>query len=166
MTSALRTLDDSRADPDTSRLVAPVLAAAEARCDAEGLRLTSGRRRVLEILVAEGRALGAYAILDRLRAAGVPAHPPVAYRALDFLVRHGFAHRVRKHNAFVACAYPGEPHTPALLVCRICAVVDETHAGHARNALGTAARASGFRIEHTVVEADGVCPDCGDTSDG
>jgi hypothetical protein len=59
---------------------------------------------------AEHRALGAYAVLDQLREAGFGSQPPVAYRALDFLVAHGFAHKIERLNAFVACAHPGESH--------------------------------------------------------
>jgi Fur family zinc uptake transcriptional regulator len=80
------------------------------RCAAEGLRLTPVRRKALELLLKEHRALGAYAILDRLRAAGFGSQPPVAYRALDFLTQHGFAHKIERLNAFIACAHPGESH--------------------------------------------------------
>lgn len=149
-------MDDHGAEDRAAR----TLVAAEAHCAAHGLRLTPSRRRALEILAAEGRAIGAYDVLDRLRRDGFGAHPPVAYRALDFLVRHGLAHRLGRRNAFVACAHPGEAHTPALLVCRLCDAVEEARSAPARRALGAAARASGFRIEDAVVEAEGVCPAC------
>ena len=140
--------------------VAATLAAAEAHCAARGLRLTPSRRRALEILASAGRALGAYEVLDHLEEGGFGAHPPVAYRALDFLVTHGLAHRLERRGAFVACAHPGEAHAPALLVCRLCDAVEEARAAPTRGALGVAARASGFRIETAIVEAEGVCPAC------
>ncbi|MEL6211496.1 MAG: transcriptional repressor, partial [Pseudomonadota bacterium] len=61
-------------------------------------RATPTRRRVLEILLETQCALGAYDILHRLRAEGMPAQPPVAYRALDFLMRHGLVHRIERLN--------------------------------------------------------------------
>ena len=84
-----------------------LLAAAETRCAKESLRLTPVRRKVLELLLQEHRALGAYAILDLLREAGFGSQPPVAYRALDFLAEHGFVHKIERLNAFVACVHPG-----------------------------------------------------------
>lgn len=145
---------------DHAACVAQALAAAEARCGAEGLRLTPVRRKVLELLLREHRALGAYAILDLLREAGFGSQPPVAYRALDFLAEHGFVHRIERLNAFVACAHPGESHSPAFMICRLCDGVAEAQSRPARGALGAAARAAGFHIEKTVVEAEGVCPAC------
>ncbi len=140
------------------------LSAAEARCTSEGLRFTPVRRKVLEILLQEHRALGAYVILDKLRDEGFGSQPPVAYRALDFLVTNGLAHKIERLNAFIACAHPHEPHAPAFMICRLCDAVAEAHSSSARGALGAAARATGFRIERTVVEAEGVCPACAKTT--
>ncbi|MEL6838575.1 MAG: transcriptional repressor [Pseudomonadota bacterium] len=150
---------------DHKACVADGLAAAEARCAAQGLRLTPVRRKVLEILLQEHRALGAYALLDLLRDAGFGSQPPVAYRALDFLAEHGFVHKIERLNAFVACAHPGETHSPAFMICRLCDAVAEAHSMPAKGALGDAARAAGFQIEKTVVEAEGICPACVDKAD-
>ena len=117
---------------------------------------------MLELLLREHRALGAYAILDLLRDAGFGSQPPVAYRALDFLVDNGFAHKIERLNAFVACTHPGATHSPAFMICRVCEAVAEAHSTPAKGALGDAARAAGFQIERTVVEAEGVCPACAD----
>lgn len=150
---------------DHAACVSDALAAAEARCAADGLRFTPVRRKVLEILSQEHRAFGAYAILDRLREDGFGSQPPVAYRALDFLVANGFAHKIERLNAFIACVHPSEVHAPAFMICRLCDAVAETQSSPARGALGDAARATGFRIERTVVEAEGVCPSCVDKAD-
>lgn len=145
---------------DHSICVSEALAAAETRCAADNLRFTPVRRRVLEILLQEHRALGAYAILDKLREDGFGSQPPVAYRALDFLVANGLAHKIERLNAFIACVHPSHAHTPAFMICRLCDAVAEARSSPARGALGDAARATGFRIERTVVEAEGVCPSC------
>ena len=150
---------------DHGACVTDTLAAAEARCAADSLRFTPVRRKVLEILLQEHRALGAYAILDKLREDGFGSQPPVAYRALDFLVVNGLAHKIERLNAFIACVHPSHAHTPAFMICRLCDAVAETHSSPARGALGDAARATGFRIERTVVEAEGVCPSCVDKAD-
>ena len=145
---------------DHAACVAEALAVAEARCGAEGLRLTPVRRATLAILLAEHRALGAYAILDRLSAGGFGSQPPVAYRALDFLVANGLAHRIERLNAFVACDRPGVAHAPAFMICTRCEAVAEAPAAPGRGALDDAARRAGFRIERAVLEAEGVCPAC------
>ena len=127
---------------------------------ARGVRLTPVRRRVLEILLERHRALGAYEVLERLAAEGLGKQPPVAYRALDFLVENGLAHRIRRLNAFAACMHPGEAHAPAFLICRECNTVAEAPAEAVRAALDGAAAALGFLVERSTVEALGLCPSC------
>lgn len=150
---------------DHAACVSETLAEAEARCATGRLRFTPVRRKVLEILLQEHRALGAYTILDRLRENGFGSQPPVAYRALDFLVLNGLAHRIERLNAFIACAHPGQAHAPAFMICRLCEAVAETSSSTAGGALTNAARATGFVIERTVIEAEGLCPTCVDKAD-
>jgi Fur family zinc uptake transcriptional regulator len=145
---------------DHAHCIEDGLAAADAHCRTAGVQLTAARRRVLEILLERHRAMGAYEVLDILREEGLGSQPPVAYRALDFLVKQGFVHRIERLNAFIACAHPGEDHTPAFLICRICDRVAEATSDARKGRLGDAARAAGFRIERAVVEAVGLCPDC------
>lgn len=142
--------------------MARTVAVVEAICAARGLRLTALRRSALAILLEEHKALGAYEVLARMAAEGFGTHPPVAYRALDFLVEHGFAHRLEGSNAFVACADPATRHRPAFMVCRLCRAVAEAEATPAEGALRPSASEIGFRIERTVVEAEGVCAACSD----
>ena len=142
---------------DHAACVTSALATAEAECAARGLQLTPVRRRVLEILLESHVAIGAYDLLPRLENDGFSAQPPVAYRALTFLIEAGFAHRIEGLNAFVACARPGQSHDPAFMICRTCHRVAE---GEAPARLSSGAEAQGFRIEHAVVEAMGLCPAC------
>ncbi|WP_375688156.1 transcriptional repressor [Pseudooceanicola sp. LIPI14-2-Ac024] len=139
---------------DHAACVASAMDTAQATCDARKLQLTPVRRRVLEILLENHAAMGAYDVLDRLAAEGLGSKPPIAYRALNFLVENGFVHRVEKLNAFVACGHPGESHVPALLICRACGHVAEAEAQ------APISTATGFVIESTVVEAEGLCPSC------
>ena len=145
---------------DHKSCISDGLSAVDAYCAENGLQFTAVRRRVLEILLQEHRAMGAYDILDMLRAEQLGSQPPVAYRALDFLVRHGFAHKIERLNAFIACAHPGHDHTPAFLICRACDAVAEAHAEPTRGMLGRAAYDTGFAVEQAVVEAVGLCPTC------
>lgn len=143
---------------DHSNCVKSALASVEETCTREKLRLTPVRRRTLEILLESHEALGAYDVLARLDAEGLGDKPPVAYRALGFLVENGFAHKIERLNAFVACAHPGASHDPAFMICRSCGKVAEADAGP--GPLGESAADTGFRIEKTVIEAEGICPAC------
>lgn len=136
------------------------VAAVEMQARARKLRLTPIRRRVLEILLEDHRALGAYDVLAKLEAEGLGAHPPVAYRALDFLVEHGFAHKLERRNAFVACDRPDAGHRPAFLICRDCAAVAEADSAGVARALAQTASGAGFEIETAAIEAEGLCPAC------
>lgn len=150
---------------DHAHCTGDVLAKAETMARDKGLRLTPVRRRTLEILLEDHRALGAYDVLQRLAAEGFGNQPPVAYRALEFLVEQGFAHRVRRLNAFTACMHPGEAHAPAFLICRACNSVAEAPAEPVRAALDAAAAQIGFRVERSNVEALGLCPNCAGASE-
>lgn len=150
---------------DHAHCATHALAQAEAHCAAEGLRFTPVRRATLELLLREHRAVGAYELLDWLNAAGYGSQPPVVYRALDFLVAHGFAHKIERLNAFIACTHPGTDHSPAFLICRNCETVAEAQGDLGVNRLEQAAETSGFQIERTLIEAEGICPACAENGD-
>ncbi len=159
-TPAHQSADPAFAAHDHAHCASGALARAESVATAAGARLTPVRRRVLEILLEDHRALGAYEVLRRLADDGFGNQPPVAYRALEFLVEHGLAHRIQRLNAFTACTHAGEPHAPAFLICEGCATVAEADAGPARAALEAAAAALGFVVERSTIEALGLCPAC------
>lgn len=150
---AFRTHDHSHCQGDA-------LARAEDVAAERGVRLTPVRRRTLEILLEAHRAMGAYEVLERLAADGFGHQPPVAYRALDFLVENGLVHRIRRLNAFAACMHPGVAHAPVFLICRECDAVAETGGDAVRAALEKVAALQGFVIERANVEALGLCPAC------
>ncbi len=147
---------------DHHRCVRSALQGAEELASARGLRLTPVRRRTLEILLERHGAMGAYDVLQRLAADGFGHQPPVAYRALDFLVENGLAHRIQRLNAFAACAHPGHEDHAAFLICRGCDAVAEVPAGPLRAALEEGARALGFSVERANIEALGLCETCRD----
>ena len=145
---------------DHRRSVASTLERAETLVQDRGLRLTPVRRRTLEILLERHGAMGAYDVLQRLAEDGFGHQPPVAYRALDFLVEHGLAHRIQRLNAFAACAHPGEDHHAAFLICRGCEAVAELPAAPLRTALESGAAPLGFTVERATIEALGLCAAC------
>lgn len=145
---------------DHSACAGSVLECADQLVAQEGLRLTPVRRRTLEILLEEHRAMGAYEVLEKLSSEGFGKQPPVAYRALEFLVDCGFVHRIRRLNAFMACAQPNRQHRPAFFICHVCNAVAETSDPEVSAALSQAAQKLGFQISRTNVEVLGTCPNC------
>jgi Fur family zinc uptake transcriptional regulator len=141
---------------------APLAAAlddAERRCARAQERLTTPRRRALELLLRSGRAVKAYDLIAAFGEAGAPAKPPTVYRALEFLTRQGFAHRVESLNAYVACHMGAEPHLAAFLVCTCCGDTREVEPFEPSHAYA-AARRNGFILSDVVVEGRGLCPAC------
>ena len=135
---------------------------AENYCQQNGLNLTPVRRKVLEILLEKNTAIGAYEILDLLRESGFKNQPPVAYRALDFLVQNGFAHKIEQLNSFIGCMHPGRDHSPAFMICRNCDSVSEEEALTRNFSVSQIASKAGFTVEKAVIEARGLCHSCAD----
>ena len=133
---------------------------AEHYCQENGLNFTPVRRKVLEILLQKNTAVGAYEILDLLREAGFKNQPPVAYRALDFLVQNGFAHKIEQLNSFIGCIHPGKDHSPAFMICRNCDSVSEEEALTRNFSVSQIASKAGFTVEKAVIEARGLCHSC------
>ncbi|HVY85648.1 MAG TPA: Fur family transcriptional regulator [Caulobacterales bacterium] len=133
---------------------------AERRCAEAGESLTPLRRRVLELLVDHEGPAKAYDLLAQLGQGQGPAKPPTVYRALDFLVRMGLAHRIESINAFVACGIGSCARSTIFLICEKCGATEEVDAGHALVDLSEAAARDGFQIRRTMIEASGVCSEC------
>lgn len=152
--------DATFAPHDHRACEAKALDQALARLAEGGARLTPVRRRTLEILLESHRALGAYEVLDRLAAEGFGRQPPVAYRALEFLVQHGLVHRLQRLNAFMACLHPATDHAPAFLICRECHQVAEIPGAGLREAVDGLAAEAGFLAERSTIEVMGLCAVC------
>jgi Fur family zinc uptake transcriptional regulator len=135
------------------------LGAAEARCLETQERLTAPRRRVLELLLEADGPLKAYDLIAAFGEAGEPAKPPTVYRALEFLERLGFAHRIESLNAYVPCRIDGEGHQAAFLICDCCGATREVAPFSSKN-IGALFAGSGYDIHALTVEARGLCAAC------
>jgi Fur family zinc uptake transcriptional regulator len=90
--------------------------------------------------------------------AGAPAKPPTVYRALEFLERLGFAHRIESLNAYVPCRLAGEAHSAAFLICDCCGAAEEFEPDFTSQL--AAAQARGYQVKTVTLEARGRCPAC------
>ena len=146
---------------DHSHCVSHALETAEALCEQGGMRLTTLRKRVLELVWASHKPLGAYDILGVLSETdGRRAAPPTVYRALDFLLEHGLVHRIASLNAFVGCNHPGKIHQGQFLICRNCQAAVELQHGNIDTAVLASAASVGFSVEGQTVEISGLCAAC------
>ena len=130
---------------------------ADARVAAADERLTDSRRRVLELLLAAGGPVKAYDLIAAYGEGG--AKPPTVYRALEFLERLGFAHRLESLNAYVACHRSGEVHAAGFLICQCCGATAEIEPAVSVG-VEAAAAAHGYVLQGLTLEARGLCPAC------
>ncbi|GAA5137890.1 zinc uptake transcriptional repressor Zur [Thalassotalea piscium] len=138
-----------------------LLSKAQKVCAKRGVRFTTAREQVFTLLAENEGAIGAYDLLDKLKSIDAAAKPATIYRALDFLSKQGFVHKIESINAFVLCHHFSDCNHPVqLLICDACGHVEEIQSNHLDLALRTMADASGFAITHQVVEAHGKCQNC------
>ena len=135
------------------------LDAATYRCDRAQEKLTTGRRRVLELLLRAGRPAKAYDLIAQFGEDGRPAKPPTVYRALDFLERQGLAHRIESLNAYVACRHGDKAHVAAFLICDCCHTSREVETGGPPELIAAGDRL-GFSIKGVTIEGHGLCAEC------
>ena len=156
----------ARPGHDHRACVSGALVGAAELCRKRGVRLTGTRQRILELVWAGHRPVGAYELLAALGRDGQPAAPPTVYRALDFLVAQGLVHRIESLNAVVGCPVPGRPHRGQFLICRACGASAEVADRRVERAIRRNAEEAGFSVEQSTVEVLGLCPQCGDDHAG
>lgn len=148
-----------------ARTVSSRLRTAERQCVKRGVRWTPLRRRVLEMLFEADRPIGAYELLNRFATAQMPRMPPSIYRALEFLIEHGFVHKLVSLNAFVACAdFSQPPHDGQFAICTGCGKTVELRDSALDANLKRDGRDLGFRINQQIVELQGLCRVCRQSS--
>jgi Fur family zinc uptake transcriptional regulator len=130
---------------------------AERRCEAHQEQLTAPRRRVLQLLLRADGPLKAYDLIATYDG-GKPTHPPTVYRALEFLARMGFVHRIESLNAFVACRLDGLEHRAAFLICDCCGAAEEFEPDFSAEI--AAAQQAGYSLQSVTLEAHGRCAAC------
>ena len=125
-------------------------------------KLSRNQEKILTCLRQAMEPMSAYAILDRVRNAGI-SHPPTVYRALNDLMQKGMVHRLQSRSAFVACDHGACDGKLAFAICRRCDKVveiplsDEDQAG----LLGLAP--DEISPEQGTLEIAGLCVACSPT---
>ncbi len=145
--------------------VRDAIAAAESVCGLHRARLTPLRKAVLGLIWGSHSPVGAYDILEQLRAERERVAPATVYRALDFLIEYGLIHKIESLNAFVGCGDPRIPHSGQFMICKRCQSVAELADPEIDLAVERRARSLGFAVDRQTVEVIGVCGACAGASD-
>lgn len=139
---------------------ADCLRVVERVCRERGLNLTPIRAEALRHIVEAGRPIKAYDLLERMRGGPGASAPPTVYRALEFLLEHGFIHRLASVNAFLACHHPAEGHVVPILICQSCESAEELEDEGVSMALEQLVAERGFSPALSHVEVLGRCARC------
>ena len=146
---------------DHRRCLSGALGAAERLAETKNLKLTLGRRRVLEIVAKSHKPMGAYDILDEMqRGRQARIAPPTIYRALEFLTEAGLVHRIDTKNAYLACFEQGRAHSGLFLICERCGAAREIDDQTLSRGLAKSAKRAGFAPSRQTVEIAGTCAAC------
>jgi len=117
------------------------------------------RGRISSCLRKSKEPLSAYAILDRVRVAGI-SHPPTVYRALNDLIQLGMVHRLESRSAFVACDHGSCNGKAAFAICRHCGKVVEISLSDKDERALLALTPKKITAEQITLEIAGFCDAC------
>lgn len=128
-------------------------------------KLSRNQNEILSCLRDTGEPMSAYAILDRVRTAGI-CHPPTVYRALNDLVKKGMVHRLQSRSAFIACGHGACDGRFAFAICRVCDRVLEIPLTEKDEARLLRLAPEEIAPEHVTLEIAGLCRGCGPARTG
>ena len=132
----------------------------EKACSQNGLRFTLSRQEIMSVLVNSRKPKSAYQILEKIQKNSPSAKPATVYRGLDFLCKHGFAHRIESNNAYVACASSSDCTSAQFLICESCDRTVEFHSHKFSNEISEHAKKEDCIITHKMLEIKGICREC------
>ncbi len=133
---------------------------AENICNKKGVKLTKLRQKVLTLILKNHGYVKAYDLLNDLKKSDASAKPPTVYRSLDFLMEHGFIHKIQSLNAFVGCSHPDEHEDCYFLICKECKNIEECCSNKVKKVLTSTSGKNNFSPNQVTLEITGICQDC------
>lgn len=151
--------------PQHSKQTEAILLKANQKCAESGHRLTHKRASILGLLVEAEKPMSAYEVVSLYNQSQTQAIQPMsAYRILQFLQSEQLVHKLETQNKFVACSHISCSHShraPQFLVCHECQQVQEVYMPEEIvNGLALQAQQSGFALDQSKIELDGLCEQC------
>lgn len=147
--------------------IVEILAYAKKRCQSLGVKLTTKRQKVLQVLLESEHPLSAYELVERFHTRFDEPLPAMsAYRMLTLLLDNGFVHKLETTNQFlpcrhICCEHQHEP--PQFLICDRCHQVKELSIGQQTlTELNNSIEQSGFILVRKQLELHGLCQQCRD----
>ncbi|PTB86444.1 transcriptional repressor [Pseudidiomarina aestuarii] len=142
-----------------------VMQQAERICADHGVRLTSKRKHILEVLLNAQAPRSAYEIAELYRQKTEENIPVMSvYRMLDFLMQNSLVHKLASNNKFIACAHIACSHshqTPQFLICDNCQQVREIGVDKQLiHALEESIEHNHFQLNSPQLELHGLCETC------
>ena len=122
-------------------------------------KLSRNQSKVLSCLRKAKEPMSAYAILDRVRIAGI-SHPPTVYRALNELMEKGMVHRLQSRLSFIACDQGACDGKLAFAICRQCEKVVEVPLSDNDQAALLGLAPDEIAPEKVTLEIAGLCEAC------
>lgn len=122
-------------------------------------KLSRNQSEILTCLRKSKEPMSAYAILDRVRNAGI-SHPPTVYRALNELMQKGMVHRLQSRSAFIACGHGACDGKFAFAMCRQCGKVVEIPLSDTDQTALFGLAPHQILPEQVTVEIAGLCEAC------
>lgn len=133
-------------------------------CASNGLRITPPRLSAFKIVHTAKKPITAYDVLERMGKDIKNPKPPTAYRALDFLTQHGFAHRIESLNAYVSCRADHKHLGSKFTICDTCGTVEEVHLCEIPEMLSDELSDQDFCLNYWNIEVHGRCTKCREKS--
>lgn len=122
-------------------------------------KLSRNQTEILSCLRKAKEPMSAYAILDKVRTAGI-SHPPTVYRALSELMEKGMVHRLQSRSAFIACDHGACDGKLAFAICRECGKVVEIPLSDDDQAALLLLAPKEIAPEQVTLELAGLCAIC------
>lgn len=147
------------------------LEAAKVQCQAQGVRFTTLRQQIYELILKSQKPVGAYDLITKLQQARAQkpdqkakqsknVAPPTVYRSLDFLLEQGLIHQLTSLNAYIPCCHPRSRHAAAFFICERCQHVQECSSLPVQEVMNYAKEDIGFEVSQSVIELRGICQFC------
>lgn len=145
------------------KCIQEALAHAEKICIQRGCKLTSIRKKVLQLVWNSHKPVKAYDILAQLSSDNFIEKPPTVYRALDFLRDNNLIHRIESQNAYIGCNTKHEGLDSKFFICDKCNEVEELTAPAVNKTIDKVSKQQSFIPNLVNVEIHGICAQCAQT---
>ncbi|PHS24692.1 MAG: transcriptional repressor [Methylophaga sp.] len=134
-------------------------------CQQRGLKLTTKRSNILQLMLTEKKGLSTYDIVDSYLAQYHQKISPVSvYRMLGFLIVEKLVHKISSNSQYIVCSHITCSHShqmPLFLICNNCNQVEEVDAANELPAaLEKNIVSTGFQLQNKALELHGICQIC------